>query len=57
MLKPLRPGEIQGIYITGDLAAAELAWKPKVALKDGLAKTVAFIQERPKQTENNESES
>lgn len=57
VLKPLRPGEIQGIYITGDLAAAELAWKPKVALKDGLAKTVAFIQERPKQTENNESES
>ena len=46
VLKPLRPGEIAGIYITGDRAARELDWQPKVDLKDGLAKTVAYVREQ-----------
>ncbi|HOC67205.1 MAG: UDP-glucose 4-epimerase [Candidatus Hydrogenedentes bacterium ADurb.Bin101] len=45
VLKPLRPGEIQGIYISGSLAATELGWKPKVELKEGLMWTVSFISE------------
>ena len=46
VLKPLRPGEVEGIYITGKRAAAELGWKPAVGLKDGLAKTVDFVRTR-----------
>lgn len=45
-LKPLRPGEVEGIYISGKRAGTELGWKPAVSLKDGLAKTVDFIRKR-----------
>ena len=46
ILKPLRPGEVEGIYITGKRAADVLGWKPTVGLKDGLAKTVAYVREQ-----------
>jgi len=45
-LKPLRPGEVEGIYITGKRAAADLGWKPAVGLKEGLAKTVDYVREQ-----------
>ncbi len=54
ILKPLRPGEVEGIYISGKRAAAELDWRPKVSLKDGLAKTVAYIRDQQKETVNGE---
>ena len=54
VLKPLRPGEVEGIYISGKRAAAELGWKPAVSLKQGLAKTVAFVDEQ-RQAESVES--
>jgi len=43
-LKPLRRGEVEGIYITGSKAAQVLGWKPEVSLSDGLKKTVDFIR-------------
>ncbi len=46
ILKPLRPGEVKGIYITGKHAAAVLGWRPAVSLEDGLTRTVAFVREQ-----------
>ncbi len=43
-LAPLRPGEIDRVYITGDRAAAVLGWRPEVSLREGLAKTVEHIR-------------
>lgn len=45
-LKPLRPGEVKGIYITGKKAKAVLGWSPSVSLEEGLEKTVDFIREQ-----------
>jgi len=44
ILKELRPGEIQQIYITGDRARGVLGWTPSVGLRDGLQKTVDHIR-------------
>ncbi|HDP34674.1 MAG TPA: NAD-dependent epimerase/dehydratase family protein [Candidatus Hydrogenedentes bacterium] len=46
VLKPLRPGEVKGIYITGERAAKMLGWKPSVSLEEGLRRTVAFVREQ-----------
>ncbi|MBN2312181.1 MAG: NAD-dependent epimerase/dehydratase family protein [Candidatus Hydrogenedentes bacterium] len=43
-LEPLRPGEVENNYITGDRAAAVLGWRPEVELRDGLARTVAHVR-------------
>ncbi|MBI1317446.1 MAG: NAD-dependent epimerase/dehydratase family protein [Candidatus Hydrogenedens sp.] len=43
-LQPLRPGEIDQIYITGDRAKEVLGWEPQVSLREGLARTVAHIR-------------
>ena len=40
-LKPLRNGEVQEVYTTGDKAAAVLGWRPEVSVEEGLARTVA----------------
>lgn len=45
-LQPLRPGEVDRIYITGDRALKSLGWKPETSLRDGLAQTVAYLRER-----------
>ena len=45
VLKPIRPGEIQQIYITGDKAAEVLGWRPEVDLREGLTRTVEYIRE------------
>ncbi len=44
VMRDLRAGEVEKIYITGAKAAEVLGWKPEVSLKDGLAKTVEFIK-------------
>ncbi|MBW7863743.1 MAG: NAD-dependent epimerase/dehydratase family protein [Candidatus Hydrogenedentes bacterium] len=46
VMKDLRPGEVDKIYITGAKAAEVLGWKPEVPLKDGLEKTVAYVREQ-----------
>ncbi len=43
-LAPMRPGEVQEIYITGDRAADVLGWRPQVEFRDGLARTVEHIR-------------
>ncbi len=43
-LEPLRPGEIDQSYITGDLAAELLNWRPEVDLTEGLRQTAAHIR-------------
>ena len=43
-LAPLRTGEIDKVYITGDEAARVLGWKPETSLRDGLERTVAHIR-------------
>ncbi len=43
-LKPLRPGEIDRVYITGGKAAAVLGWRPEVSLREGLRQTVEHIR-------------
>jgi UDP-glucose 4-epimerase len=50
LLKPLRPGEVKGIYISGKYAADILGWTPAISLEDGLENTVAFIREKQSQT-------
>lgn len=47
LLKPLRPGEIHQIYITGDKARQVLGWEPQVGLEEGLEKTLRYVQEHP----------
>lgn len=44
VLKDLRPGEVDRIYITGDLAREVLGWEPEVSLEEGLDKTVAYVR-------------
>lgn len=43
-LAPLRTGEIERVYITGDKAAKVLGWRPEVSLRDGLSQTVEHIR-------------
>lgn len=43
-LQPLRQGEINRVYITGDRAREVLGWEPQVSLRDGLAKVVEHIR-------------
>lgn len=43
-LAPLRPGEVQTIYITGDKAREILGWQPQTNLTSGLIQTVEFIK-------------
>lgn len=50
-LKPLRPGEIERVFITGDRAAEVLGWRPEISLREGLRNTVAYI--RRQQSINN----
>jgi len=45
-LAPLRPGEIDKVYISGDQAKAVLGWEPQVSLQEGLARTVEHIRAR-----------
>ncbi|MFA7691539.1 MAG: NAD-dependent epimerase/dehydratase family protein [Candidatus Hydrogenedentes bacterium] len=51
LLKALRLGEVEGIYITGQRAFDELGWQPEITLKEGLTRTVDYIKEQgmPKQ--------
>ncbi len=51
VLKPLRPGEVKGIYITGERAARVLGWRPTVSLEAGLQQTVDFVREQRTETE------
>lgn len=43
-LAPLRPGEVDKIYLSADLAREKLGWSAEVSLADGLAETVRSIQ-------------
>ena len=45
-LAPLRAGEIQNSYITGDQAKEVLGWQPEVTLENGLQQTAEFIREQ-----------
>ena len=40
---PLPPGEVRRSRLAVDLARTELAWQPRVALDDGLARTYAYF--------------
>jgi len=44
ILEPLRPGEIEKVYLTGDRAGAILGWHPEVNLREGLEKTIDHIR-------------
>ena len=44
ILEPLRSGEVDRIYTTGDLAAEVLQWKPEIDLREGLRRTVEHIR-------------
>ncbi|HOQ88901.1 MAG TPA: NAD-dependent epimerase/dehydratase family protein [Candidatus Hydrogenedentes bacterium] len=44
VMKDLRPGEVENIYITGDLARQVLGWFPEVSLREGLEKTVEYVR-------------
>lgn len=39
-MKPFRPGEVQKIALDASYAKKVLGWKPKVALREGLARTL-----------------
>ncbi|MGH8905454.1 MAG: NAD-dependent epimerase/dehydratase family protein [Egibacteraceae bacterium] len=41
---PERTGELRGIALDAALAAAELGWKPRTALRDGLEATVSWLR-------------
>lgn len=43
-LAPLRPGEIDAVYITGNRAAETIGWRPEVDLVEGLRATVDHIR-------------
>ncbi len=42
--EPPRPGEIQRIYLDASRAATVLGWRPTVAFRDGLERTVAWTR-------------
>lgn len=44
ILKPLRAGEVDKIYLTNDRAQEQLGWTPEVDLDSGLANTVEFLR-------------
>jgi UDP-glucose 4-epimerase len=44
MRKPLRPGEVEKIYCTNDLARRVLGWTPSISLEEGLKETIAFMR-------------
>lgn len=44
VLAPLRPGEVDRIYLSAERAQAALGWAPQVSLEQGLARTVDFIR-------------
>jgi UDP-glucose 4-epimerase len=44
ILEPLRPGEVDGIYTTGDRAAEILGWSPRMELREGLRRTLEQIK-------------
>ena len=41
---PARTGEVHKIFLSWERAKAELGWRPTVALKEGLEKTVAYFK-------------
>ena len=43
-LQPLRAGEIDKSYITGERAARVLGWRPEVALREGLRRTAEHVR-------------
>lgn len=45
-LKPLRPGEVQRVFITGTRAAEVLGWHADTPLKEGLRRTVEHIKKQ-----------
>jgi UDP-glucose 4-epimerase len=45
LLKPLRPGEINHISITGDKARGVLGWQPEVDLEEGLLRTLEHVKQ------------
>lgn len=42
---PLRPGEINRIYLSGQKAKRVLGWQPTVSVEEGLARTVKWLQQ------------
>jgi UDP-glucose 4-epimerase len=44
ILEPLRPGEVDTNYITGDLAKDVLGWEPKVDIRQGLKNLVEHVR-------------
>lgn len=45
--KPLRPGEVERIFLDSTRAAQELDWRPQTELADGLRRTVEFYKAHP----------
>ena len=45
ILAPLRPGEVDRIYLNANLAQEVLGWSAKVGLDEGLAETVKYIRD------------
>ena len=44
ILQPLRAGEVERIYTTGDRAAQLLGWKPEMDLREGLRLTAEYVR-------------
>jgi UDP-glucose 4-epimerase len=44
--EPLLPGEIEKMIISAEKAYNEMGWKPKVAFRDGMKKTVEWYKNR-----------
>jgi len=42
---PLRPGEIQRIYLSGRKARQVLGWEPRVGVEEGLRRTVEWVEQ------------
>ena len=47
--EPERPGEVQRISLDPSLAAERLGWRPKVALQEGLERTLGYLRSRQDQ--------
>jgi UDP-glucose 4-epimerase len=45
IFQPSRPGEVYRIFLTGDLAANRLGWRPEVNLGAGLSQTLEWVRE------------